>query len=116
MNLASTASNQGIADDSRQLRSQLEAKMTQPDIAIAQQRASEWKPVPMGADEPTLEELAQLQPVQLPIVGPSIADQLNSQEAKLRLKELGVLVNRDTFFEAVKADNLGVFKLFHTRR
>ena len=108
-NLASTASSQEIADKGQQLRSELEAKMTQSNIAAAQQRASEWKPITKSAEPDEVEQ----QSVQLPVVDPSSVDQLSSHEAKLRLKELSVPINKDAFFEAVKTNDLGVFKLFH---
>ncbi len=112
-NLASTSSVQQIADPSRELRSQLEAKMAQSDIETAQQRASEWKLVQKGVAPLQPEEAGQIQPVQLPVVDPLTVEQLNSQEAKLRLKQLGVPIDKDSYFEAAKTDNLGVFKLFH---
>jgi ankyrin repeat protein len=87
--------------------------MAQSDIDTAQQRASEWKLVQKGFAPLQPEEVAQIQPVQLPVVDPSTVEQLNSQEAKLRLKELGVPIDKDSFFEAAKTDNLGVFKLLH---
>jgi len=112
-NIASNASIDDIAEESRELRSQLEAEMKPSDITIAQQRASGWKPVPTGTNQLQTEAAAPTELAKLPAGDTSTADQLNSQEAKLHLKELGVPINRDAFFEAVKADNLGVFKLFH---
>ena len=38
---------------------------------------------------------------------------LSSNEAMTELERLGVPVTKDAYFDAAKADNLGVFVLFH---
>lgn len=107
-NLASTSHNKQLAEHAQSGLEAIDTLLDTAQIAEAERRASEWKPV---QDEPKTSLKKKLE--KLPNLPNKIPEELSEEAALSKLKALDIPINKEAFFLAVRTDNLGVFKLFH---
>ena len=107
-NLALTAQDKKLAKLALSRLEAIDSALDPSQIAEAERRASEWKPV---QDEPRASPKKKL--TKLPDIPDIIPEEMGEEEALLKLKSLDIPIDKETFFLAARTDNLGVFKLFH---
>lgn len=102
VNLAANASDEKIASKAIELRAELEKSMPLQEVVEAQELAENWKPVKDVVNVPKRVKLPTIKNV----------GSLSLGEARWRLKELGIPVSREVFFQSIEEDNFEVFLLF----
>src|SRR5680860_72824 len=107
LNLASASEFEKISQLAVKSRTELETQLTPSDLEQARALASAWEP--KTQDNPASLDGA----TDIPDYPIAKARGLGKREAILELQRIGVPVSKDAFFDAVKADKLGVFILFH---
>jgi ankyrin repeat protein/TPR repeat protein len=108
-NLAAQTNNEEIKKIAIEFRSQIEQILKKSELLKAQSLARDWKPT---IKESTPED-TNTQKTSLPKLNETLADNLTPKKAKQTLIKLNIPVSKDSFFQAVREDNLSVFKLFH---
>jgi ankyrin repeat protein len=109
-NLAFASGDSQVTDGALEIRTRAEEKLTAEQIAEAQQLAATWKP---RTAENATESPEAAPALKLPAVSDTLADSLSAQQAKLKLRKLGIPIARVAYFKAIETDNIGVLKLFH---
>ena len=107
LNLASASEVAQVASLAAKQRIEVEARMAPSDLERARSLASAWAP---KTEDPL--EAAPIETT-LPDYPVESAKGMAKEQALAELKRLNVPVTKDAYFDAAKADKLGVFILFH---